>query len=294
MTRKQVEARLRSGRWQRLHRGVYATFTGSPGRSPLLWAALLRAGDEAVLSYYTAAELHRLIATPVTAIHVTVPSGQLVSPIPGDRAALFEPVRPGPSPGRTPPQTRIEDTVLDLAAGAASLDEALGWIFRACGSRKTTPGRIAAAMARRARMRWRTELAAALGLGAAGVHSLLEFRYVSRVERPHGLPAGTRQFRVTRAGQHQYQDVTYQAYGVVVELDGRVAHPVELRWRDIHRDNATTVAGQRTLRYGWADVSGQPCRVAAQVGGLLSRRGWDGRLRRCGRTCQIPAGQIPA
>jgi hypothetical protein len=85
-----------------------------------------------------------------------------------------------------------------------------------------------------------------------------------------------------------------EAYGVVVELDGRVAHPVELRWRDIHRDNATTVAGQRTLRYG----VGRPVR-AAMPGrrsgrGLLSRRGWDGRLRGCGRTGQIPAGQIPA
>jgi hypothetical protein len=137
-------------------------------------------------------------------------------------------------------------------------------------------------------MRWRTELAAALGLGADGVHSLLEFGYVNRVERPHGLPAATRQFRVTRAGQHQYQDVTYQAYDVVVELDGQVAHPVELRWRDIRRDNANTVDDQRTLRYGWAGVTEQPCRVAAQVGSVLLRRGWDGRLRRCGPACLLP------
>ena len=115
--------------------------------------------------------------------------------------------------------------MLDLAGSAASLDEALGWIFRACGSRKTTPDRLAAALALRDRMRWRTELGAALGLGAQGVHSLLEFRYVNRVERPHGLPAAARQYRVTRAGQRQYQDVTYQAYGVVVELDGRAGPP---------------------------------------------------------------------
>jgi hypothetical protein len=294
MTRKQIEVQLGSGRWQRLHPGVYATFTGDPQRSVRLWGAVLRAGDQAALSHQTAAELHGLMATPATAIHVMVPSGQLVTPIQGVALHYSCRVVEARHPVRTPPQTRVEETVLDLAGEAASLDEALGWIFRACGSRRTTAERIASAMARRARMRWRTELAAALGLGADGVHSLLEFRYVSRVERPHGLPVGTRQFRVTRAGQHQYQDVTYQAYGVVVELDGRVAHPVKLRWRDIHRDNATTVAGQLTLRYGWADVSEQPCRVAAQVGGLLCRSGWDGRLRRCGPTCQIPAGQIPA
>ena len=294
MTGKQIDTAARSGRWQRLHAGVYAAFTGEPGRVTLLWGAVLRAGPKAVLSHQLGCRVTGAAGHPVPAIHVMVPAGSQIAPISGVVLHYSSLVTQERHPALRPPQTRVEETVLDLAGGAASLDEALGWIFRACGSRRTTAERIASAMARRARMRWRTELAAALGLGADGVHSLLEFRYVSRVERPHGLPVGTRQFRVTRAGQHQYQDVTYQAYGVVVELDGRVAHPVELRWRDIHRDNATTVAGQWTLRYGWADVSGQPCRVAAQVAGLLSRRGWDGRLRRCGRTCQIPAGQIPA
>ncbi|HEY5354568.1 MAG TPA: type IV toxin-antitoxin system AbiEi family antitoxin domain-containing protein [Streptosporangiaceae bacterium] len=291
MTPKQVEARLRSGRWQRLHPGVYATFTGNPRRSAFLWAALLRAGNEAVLSHYTAAELHGLAATPATTIHVTVPSGQLVSPICG--VALHYSSRLGQArhPARTPPQTRIEETVLDLAAGAASLDEALGWIFRACGSRKTTAARLAATLGSRGRVRWRTELSAALGLGADGVHSLLEFRYVSRVERPHGLPAGTRQYQVTRDGQHQYQDVTYQAFGVVVELDGRVAHPEELRWRDIRRDNASAVDGQQTLRYGWADVTERPCEVADEVGALLFGRGWNGRLRGAAGPASSPPGQ---
>ncbi len=89
---------------------------------------------------------------------------------------------------RVPPRTRIEETVLDLASTERDLDEAFGWVFRACGSRLTAPDRIAAAMGLRARMRWRAELSAALGPGAQGVHSLLEYRYVSRVERPHGLP----------------------------------------------------------------------------------------------------------
>jgi hypothetical protein len=178
--------------------------------------------------------------------------------------------------------------VLDLTTVSASLDVALGWIFRACGSRTTTPNRLAAALALRDRVRWRTELGAALGLGAQGVHSLLEFRYVNRVERPHGLPSAVRQYRVTRSGQRQYQDVTYQAYGVVVELDGRAAHPVEFRWRDIRRDNASATEGQVTLRYGWPDVTQRPCLVATEVGAVLSRRGWDGRLRRCGPACLLP------
>jgi hypothetical protein len=241
MTGKQIDTAARSDRWQRLHAGVYAAFTGESGRVALLWAAVLRAGAKAALSHYSAAELQGLVATPVQAIHVMVPTGSQIAPISGVVLHYSSLVTRERHPALRPPQTRVEETVLDLAGGAASLDEALGWMFRACGSRRTTAERIAAAMVRRARMRWRTELAAALGLGADGVHSLLEFRYVSRVERPHELPVATRQFRVTRAGQHQYQDVTYEAYGVVVELDGRVAHPVEYRWRDIRRDTPTTL-----------------------------------------------------
>ncbi len=81
--------------------------------------------------------------------------------------------------------------------------------------------RLAAALALRARVRWRAELSAALGLAADGVHSLLEFRYVTRVERPHGLPAGHRQHLVVRAGQRQYQDVTYRSTAWWLSWTGR-------------------------------------------------------------------------
>ena len=143
-------------------------------------------------------------------------------------------------------------------------------------------------MALRARMRWRTELGATLGLAAEGVHSLLEFRYVSRVERPHGLPTADRQQLVVRVGQRQYQDVTYREYGLVVELDGQAAHPVESRWHDVRRDNANAAGGQVTLRYGWGDVTDRPCFVAGQVAAALAIRGWTGVARRCGGSCGLP------
>jgi predicted transcriptional regulator of viral defense system len=83
MTGKQIDTAARSGRWQRLHAGVYAAFTGEPGRVALLWAAVLRAGPKAALSHYSAAELQGLVATPVQAIHVMVPTGSQIAPITG-------------------------------------------------------------------------------------------------------------------------------------------------------------------------------------------------------------------
>jgi hypothetical protein len=58
LTVDMIKFRVRSGRWQQLHPGVYATFSGIPGRGAWLWAALLAAGPGAVLSYQTAAELN--------------------------------------------------------------------------------------------------------------------------------------------------------------------------------------------------------------------------------------------
>ena len=74
ISRNVVRRRLGAGRWQRLHRGVYATFSGPRPREAQLWAALLRAGPGATLSHYTAAELHGLIDSPADQIHVTVPA----------------------------------------------------------------------------------------------------------------------------------------------------------------------------------------------------------------------------
>jgi len=288
LTDKYVVSALRAGRWQRLYAGVYGVFSGPPPRPTQLWAAVLRVGPEAVLSHQSAAGLYGLLPAPAPAIHVMVSRGHRVAPIAGVVVHHSSRLDEARHPVLTPPRTRVEETVLDLASAAVSLDDALGWVLRACGSRRTTPERLAAAMALRSRVRWRTELSAALGLAAKGVHSLLEYRYVNRVERPHGLPGADRQDPAVRVGRRQYQDVTYREYGLVVELDGVSAHPAEERWRDVYRDNANHAVGQVTLRYGWADVTGRPCFVAAQVGDALAARGWAGAPRRCGRSCGLP------
>ena len=63
-TDKAIEWRLRSGAWRRLHRRVYATFTGDLSRDARLWAAVLRVGAGAVLSHETAAEIQHLTDRP--------------------------------------------------------------------------------------------------------------------------------------------------------------------------------------------------------------------------------------
>jgi hypothetical protein len=63
--RDAASAWVRQGRWQRLHRGVYATFSGEPSREAVLWAGVLASGPWAMLSYQTAAESQGASGTPV-------------------------------------------------------------------------------------------------------------------------------------------------------------------------------------------------------------------------------------
>lgn len=295
MSRNVVRRRLASGRWRRLRRGVYATFSGLPPREATLWAAVLRAGPGATLSHQTAAELYGLIDQPSELIHVTVPAGRNPArrrKIPGLVIHRSRRICAARHPALSPPRTRVEDTVLDLVEAARDFDEAFTWICRAVGRRRTTAPLLAAAVAARKRMRWRTEVTAALADVADGVHSLLERRYVTGVERAHGLPRATRQVRRRHGAtgaRSTYMDNLYAEYDVCVEVDGAAAHPADERWKDVRRDNANTARGTATLRFGWPDATQDRCQTAILVGDTLRRGGWKGTLRPCSPGC--PAGR---
>ncbi len=178
----------------------------------------------------------------------------------------------------------MEATVLDLTSGAARLGDAVALVTRACQSRLTSPAKLSDELRRRRTQRWRRHLLEAVSDAAEGAHSLLELRYLRDVERAHGLPAGRRQ----KAVANTFQDVSYDGFATVVELDGRLGHAdTDGRWRDMTRDNATAARGETALRYGWADVTTRPCAVAAQVVRVLRARGWSGTPRKCADSCEL-------
>jgi len=188
-------------------------------------------------------------------------------------------------PARLPPQTKLEETVLDLADLAHTAEDAVAWPIRACQRRLTTPDRVIATLDGRSRARWRRDVADAIPDIRAGVHSPLELRYVRDVARRHGLPRGELQVRVIRGVTRQYIDVLYPDYGVVVELDGVLAHPADGEGRDMRRDNANTLDGYQTLRYSWAPVAYHACTTALEVFSLLRRNGLGTSFQPCGKAC---------
>jgi predicted transcriptional regulator of viral defense system len=279
LTHGRIRNQVRSGRWQLIHRGVYATSNGAPSRQAELWGALLRAGPDAVLSHETAAEVHGLIDGQSRLIHLTVAHDhrpERCGRIPGVVVHRSRTLARTRHPVLSPPRTRVEETVLDLIECARTLDDAYDWICRAIGRRRTTAPRLLSALRARRRFRWRRHIELALGYADGGALSFLELRYKRGVEHPHGIPAAKRQVRVGQAAGNRYLDNLYEDHRACVEIDGAAAHPEDEQWQDKSRDRWNSVhEGIETIRIGVRDLWTQQarCETAADVAKWLTGRG---------------------
>lgn len=288
VTWSRLRSQLAALRWQRIHHGVYRLRTGPLTDQERVWAAVLWAGDAAVLCHSAAEWLWGLRPDLPAVVTVSVPHGW---PRPADATGVrIVQSRRLPSsrhPARRPPVTTLEDTVLDLVHAARTERPVIDIVLRACQQRLTTPRRLAAAAAARRRLRWRALLRDLLVDVRDGVTTPLERRYVRDVERVHGLPNGVRNRGEGPSGRWRYRDVRYRRWRLVVELDGRAAHPEEERERDDLRDNEVALRGERTLRYSWRSTTGMPCEVAAQAVRLLRAGGWSGTPVACRPGCPV-------
>jgi very-short-patch-repair endonuclease len=294
-TESQIRRRLRRREWAVAHPGVYVNHTGPLTWRQRAWAAVLVAWP-AALSHQSAL---RAADGPGRrqqddTIHVSIDRTRSL-------AARYDGVRVHHAAGldakvnwkQSPPRVRIEDAVLDVATGAPSISDAIATIADAVQARRTTAERIRTALDGRARIDRRAFLAGVLDDVAAGTCSVLEHGYLDRVERAHGLPVAARQVRDSARGP-LYRDVVYEAQRLVVELDGRLFHDnAESRDADLDRDLDAAVDELFTVRLGWGQVFGRPCRTAERIAVLLQRRGWDGVPLPC-PGCASPAAGRPA
>lgn len=191
-----------------------------------------------------------------------------------------------------PPRMRIEEAVLDVAAGSASEFDAVAAIADAVQARRTTADRLRSTLGERERVARRSFLEDVLDDVALGTCSVLERGYLRLVERPHGLPPPDRQASATSlAARSMFHDVEYARFRLVIELDGRLFHDgARSRSRDLRRDLAAATDGKQTVRLGWGQVFGHPCETAQQVVQLLQLRGWRGQLQPC-PSCASSSGR---
>ncbi len=287
--------RCRNRQIQRIHQGVYADFTGPLPWSARVWAAWLACGPDAALTADTALRWHGLSGDwQDSPIHLAVPQNRRIERRSGIRLTRHQDLSSWLVGGREPYVVRLEIAVLTAAARRLDPDRRAAIVLDACRQRRTTPDRLLAELNQLPRLRGRKLLMPVLSDAAYGVQSFLEQVYLTRVERAHGLPTGTRQVRATSSSTVglpvEYRDVEYVPYELIIELDGRAGHAdATSTWRDMRRDNAATLQGKTTLRFGYQLVT-DPCGTAGQVGAALALRGWTGTPTPCSPTCSLIGG----
>ncbi|ACY22893.1 hypothetical protein Gbro_3709 [Gordonia bronchialis DSM 43247] len=277
-----IRSNLRCRRWAPVFPGIYVNHTGPLTWEQRAWSAILDA-EPAALSHSSA--LRDADASDTEPIHIIVDRTRLVTRRTGvvvhygshlDSRVLWN---------TSPPRMRSEEAVLQLAAAASSETRVIAILADAVGARRTTPKRLLTAIETRPKLARRKFIADVLADIRDGTCSVLEHRYLTKVERPHALPTPTRQ-APTNVGRRGLRDLDYPDFGVVIELDGRMAHDnANARDRDMERDlDALVEAGRRTIRLGWGQVCERPCVTAGKVAAVLLSHGWTGSFTPCS-TC---------
>ncbi|MCC2333891.1 type IV toxin-antitoxin system AbiEi family antitoxin domain-containing protein [Cellulomonas wangsupingiae] len=281
--RSVVARRVRSGHWQRAVRGVVVLQSGPPTWRQLARAALLAAGPGAALSHRSAGFVHGLLRDPGSGFVVSVPAQRYVVARPG---LTVRRRRTMPRSSGSLRSVDIFGTVLDLVHETADDDAVVAVLCDAARLRVPT-SQVVDEAAGRTGLRHRALLLDVLGDPTARVESPLEHRYDRDVERAHGLPRSLGQVADRVDGRRIRSDRRYAAWGVRVELDGRLVHAGRVD-ADVWRDNAVRVErGDVTLRYRWRHVAGAPCATAAQLAAALRARGWPGSPARCSPDCRV-------
>ncbi|ODR24650.1 type IV toxin-antitoxin system AbiEi family antitoxin domain-containing protein [Mycolicibacterium porcinum] len=275
----EIRRLLRRNEWARVHVGVYVDHTGPLTWPQRAWAAVLYAAP-AALCFESA------LGADTLPIHVAVAQQRAVLAEPaGVRIHHLVNLQERVLWNVSPPRMRYDEAVLDVACRARSELDAIAVLANACQSRRTTAHRLLQVLDSRARVRRRRWLRAVLVDIADGTCSVLEHGYLTRVERPHGLPRAKRQQRATPSVGVCYRDAEYGEQ-LIVELDGRVYHDSATRRdADFERDLDAAVDGRSTVRLSYGQVFDRPCQTASKIAQVLARHGIAVAGRPCAPGC---------
>lgn len=281
-----IRAQVQARRWQRVHEGVYALFSGPLPVEARRMAALLACRGGAVLSHETAGELHGFVPSdPARRVHVTVRYGCSAVRLDGVKVHRSRAFAHIADHGSEPPRTTRVHTVLDLALAAPDAEEATRLAHRYALGAAVHPLALERAVELRRPPRHRRAIEDAVALLRDGVLSELERRYLVDVEQAHGLPVGRRQAPVLVDGVRRYEDIAYDLPGgrVIARLDGFGTHrDRRTALVDRRRTVVAAVAGEVSVPYGWEEVTRFPCRTTREVEALLHAHGWADEVQPCG------------
>jgi len=264
-----VKHRVRLGRLQALHRGVYAVGHVALRHEAWWMAAVLAAGPEAVLSHRSAAELWRMRNGSRARIEVTVPRRRRST---ARREVHVVEMHPDEvTVERGIPVTTPARTLLDLAA-VVSADHLQAAFDEAECRRLGSPTSLDALLGRYQGRRGTRVLHGVLDdhrrNGETVTRSLLERRFLALIDA-HRLPRPM----INRTGPEGELDARWPDQRLVVECDGFAAHGTRAAFeRDRARDRELIVAGWRVIRITWRQLTDDADVIVRQIARLLAPR----------------------
>jgi very-short-patch-repair endonuclease len=236
-----IAKRVRAGRLHRVGRGVYAVGHTSLSQEARWMAAVLEAGEGAVLSHLAAAKLWEIWRRRVTRIDVVSPRQSRLPYVHWTRHLATQDIR-----NRNGiPVTTVARTLVDLTDLLTS-EQLANVIHEAAFRNRFSAEATHAAMGRAQGRRNLQALEAALQAHAsvsAGTKSALEDRFLDQV-RKNGLPEPLVNTRV-----HGIEvDFLWPESQLVVEVDGPGHARPRTRRDDAERDARLEAAGFRVVR----------------------------------------------
>lgn len=265
-----IGRRVRAGAWARLYPGVYALAAAPRSMTLLLWAAVLAAGGDAIVSHESAAIARGARSLPADPITLTAAHGSHHR-LPGvvvhqiddvashhratvDGLPVVTAARAVVDLGSRLTVQRLGDVADDLVQQRATTWPAIGAVFRDL-VRPGKPGMATVAALLDDRMR--------TGVAAG---SILE-RALFTALAAGGLPAPVRQLPLPGRGPVRgLADAAYPDARILLEADGRTYHMrlADMR-RDRERDAQAIKAGWVTMRFVYEQIVHEPGTVCADV-----------------------------
>lgn len=273
LTRAEVTAHLRGGRWQRIHSQSLAVHTGPLADAGLFWAAVFEAGHRACLDGSSSLIAAGLEHFTEKTVRVSVPRGVLVRSVQGIRIRQTRRLKSSDLVSLGIPRTKNHVAAIRAAIWARSDKQAALLLTMSVQQRLTTPELLVKELLRIKRDRRRTLIAAVITDLLDGVRSLGEHEF-AQLCRERGLPEPTRQaVRKGKDGRY-YLDVIWEEWGVVVEIDG-----IQHSWAsnvvaDALRHNAVALGDALVLRLPLLGLRVAPDDFFEQIEEALVSRGW--------------------
>ncbi|MFD1827228.1 hypothetical protein [Mumia zhuanghuii] len=273
LSRWEVGAELRAERWRLHGRQTIAVHTGDLAGDAMLWHAVIEAGARGVLDGVSALVAAGLTGFTIPAVRVSVPRGARVVKIAGIDIRQTRRLRPSDRVGAGIPRVWPWIAAVRGALWARTDREAATLLAMVVQQRLTTAKRIGLALldVRRDRRRRFVEMIVLDLIG--GAQSLGELDFAGMARR-RGLPEPDRQ--VVRRGRDGriYLDVIWEAFAVVVEIDGIHHAFAQNLVNDALRHNAVTLRIATVLRLPLLGLRVASDAFFAQIAEALVAGGW--------------------